>query len=126
MGTVHSYLHASFHYFTSSADLILSVICNELGRASGKWYKIGVSMGIPRHVLNQLKKDEDPLSAVIDYWLRGNVTDPVTPISWKSIVAALESNYVGESGLARQIKSKYCQPEDTNEERGKLCDISIP
>ncbi len=84
-----------------------------------KWFRIGIQLGIPRSTLEKFKKDEDdPLSAVVNYFLKGNVKK-LSPISWKSIVAALESEYVGESGIAEQIIEEYCKPEDTKVEKGK-------
>ncbi len=93
-------------------------ICNALASIKIKWYELGIQLGIPRNKLLEFKKEDDPLSAVVDYWLRGNVTESVDPISWKSIVAALKSEYVGEPGLAEQISKKYCQEEDTKVETG--------
>ncbi len=92
------------------ADLTLRTICKELGRASHKWFKIGILLGIPRHVLKQYEKEDDPLSAVIDYWLEGNAEATAAPISWYSITEALDS--VKEAALADKISKKYCQQED--------------
>ena len=61
----------------------------------------------------------DPLSAVMDYWLRGNITEPAVPISWKSIVMTLKSEYVGEPGLAEHISKKHCyQQVNADVEKG--------
>ena len=89
----------------------LRIICNVLGSIKSKWLVIGVQLGIPRNKLEEFKKEDDPLSAVIDYWLKRNVRESVVPISWQSIVAALKSVYVDESGLADEINKKYCQEE---------------
>ena len=78
----------------------------ELGKVAHKWFKIGVQLGVPLHKLKEFEKEADPLSAVIDYWLNGNVEGVL--ISWKSIVAALESSHVDETGLAHRISKKYC------------------
>ncbi len=64
------------------------------------WFKIGVQLGIPHSKLLEFEEMRDPLAAVIDYWLKGNVTESASPISWNSIVTALKSAYVGEPGLA--------------------------
>ncbi len=97
----------------SLAGLDLKSICNALGSIKTKWHLIGIQLGIPRCKLLEFKKEEDPLSAVVDYWLQGNVTESVSPISWKSILAALKSEYVGEPGLAEQLSKKYCQQGET-------------
>ena len=75
---------------------------------------IGVQLGIPKNKLKEFKKEDDPLSEVVDYWLSGNVTESVVPISWKSVVAALKSGHVGEPGLAEEI----CTKHDAKVEKG--------
>ena len=92
-----------------SADLDLRTICNLLGSVKSKWFEIGIQLGIPRHKLVEFRKEDDPLSAAIDYWLKGNVLDSVVPISWASIVAALKSEHVDETAVADRINSEYCQ-----------------
>ena len=81
-----------------------------------KWFKIGVQLDVPRHKLKEFEKEDDPLSAVIDYWLNGNVEG--VPVSWRSIVAALESSHVGEIGRANRISMKYCQQQNTLQDNG--------
>ena len=85
----------------SLACLNVRTICKELGEVAYKWYKIGVQLGISRGKLKEFEKEDDPLSAVIDYWLNGNVEG--VPVSWRSVVAALKSSHVGETGLANKI-----------------------
>ena len=103
----------STHYcYVNIPDLVLRVICNELGRVSLKWFRIGIQLGIPHYKLKEFEEERDPLSAIIEYWLNGNVLESAAvPISWKSIVAALKADSVGEPGLAEQIYKKYCQQE---------------
>ena len=74
-----------------------------------KWFEIGIQLGVPHHKLMEFRKEEDSLSAAIDYCLRGNVEG--APLSWASVVKALQSSHVGETGLAKRIKNKYCQNE---------------
>ena len=75
---------------------------------------------VPRHKLEEFKEDKDPLAAVVDYWLRGNVEG--VSVSWQSIVEALKSGYVGESGLAKRIAKKYCREENINDDgKSRLC-----
>ena len=93
----------------------MKTVSHELGKVGEKWYKIGVQLGIPAHILNKFKKEDDPLIAALSYWLAGNLTVPVIPISWKSIVAALKSHSVEESGLAEDINKKYCEGESIHE-----------
>ncbi len=80
-----------------------------------KWFKIGLQLGIHYHKLQEFKKEEDPLAAVIDYWLKGNVEK--YPLTWESIVIALKSI---ESGLAKRLKRKYCHEEGKVDDAGKI------
>ena len=95
-----------------AAAFDLRSICAALGSIElDTWFKIGVQLGVPHRKLMEFKRGPEPLAAVIDYWLKGNVTESVVPISWKSIVDVLKSEYVGEPGLAEQISQKYCLGE---------------
>ena len=76
-------------------------------------------MGIPHHVLKKFRKEDDPLSAAIDYWLTGNVADSDAPVSWNSIVEALKADSVEESALAEKIQKKYCQPKEKKVDEGE-------
>ena len=87
----------------------MRTVCNELGDIEHKAYKIGIQIGISRSKLLEFEK-EDLLSAAIDYWLCGNVPD--VPVTWGSIVQALESKHVNETGCANRIKAKYCDPKN--------------
>ena len=82
-------------------------MCNELGTVRHKAYDIGIQLGVPRSKMMEFKQQGDLLSAAVDYWLSGNVPD--VPITWESIVEALESDYVGEPGCASKIRTKYCE-----------------
>ena len=66
-------------------------------------------------------KQEDPLSAVIDYWLKGNRTEPVIFVSWKSIVGALEADSVGETGLADEIRKTIANMKTARLEKVRNC-----
>ena len=85
----------------------LRTIYNELAVVKYKWFKIGIQLNVPHHKLKEFEKEEDPLAAVFDYWLKGNVEG--IPLTWTSIVTALE---LSESGLAKRLKKKYCQEKE--------------
>ena len=84
---------------------ILKTLLNDLTPVGDKWRKIGIQLGIPNFKLRIFEKDDDPLINSLDYWLHGNTDIPIT---WESVVAALESPSVGELGLAKELKEKYC------------------
>ena len=92
----------------------------ELGQIKYKLFEIGIQLGISHGKLKEFEKEADPLSAMIDYWLNGNVEE--ASVSWRSVVAALESSHVGETGLANKIKKKYCQQLHPPEEIGQKID----
>ena len=96
----------------------MRTVCNALGSIKTKWFEIGIQLGIARNKLLEFKNEHDPLSAIMDYCLRGNVAKSTAPISWDSIVAALKSDHVGEPGLAEQISKKYYHQEDTKLNKG--------
>ena len=90
-------------------DPTLKDVCSELGDVTHKWFKIGIQLGIPRNLLKQFANETDPLSAAVDYWLKGNAKESAVPVAWKSIVEVLKSKYVGEPALAEEVSKKYCQ-----------------
>ena len=100
-------------FFTSCfpAPLDLKTVCNELGSVKVKSHEIGVMLGLPQHKLLEFQKGDNPLPAIADFWLRGNVEG--AEVSWKSIARALASEFVGEPALAKEISQKYCQVEES-------------
>ena len=93
--------------------LDLSTIYEELVTVRNKWWVIGLELQVPFHKLKEFEQESEPFAAIIDYWLKGNVED--VPVTWRSVVAVLESTSVDEKGLAWTIINKYCQPEtDSN------------
>ena len=83
---------------------------NELEEVKHKAYAIGVQLGIPHSKMVQFKQDGDPLASAVDHWLCGNVPD--VPVYWGALVAALESKQVGETGLAKTLREKYCDQQE--------------
>ena len=90
----------------------MKTVRSELASVNCKRIEIGVQLGISRNTLKKLDSETDPLSAIIDYWLKGNAKDSV-PRTWQSIVAVLESSHVDEYGLAKKIREKYCCCEES-------------
>ncbi len=94
------------YYFDCTVILDLRTICNELALVKHKLSMIGVQLGVPHPKMIDFENSADPLAAVIDYWLRGNVEG--VPLTWRSVVDALMCPHVDEPGLAKHIKEKYC------------------
>ncbi len=95
----------------------MKTICTELATVQHKWFKIGVYTGIPYDILQDFQQEDDPLAAVMDYVLRGNVKKS---LSLKSIVMALKSKHIGETELADTINGKYLHQESTEEHITKM------
>ena len=82
-----------------------------------KWRVIGLKLNVPYHKLMEFEDAKNPFVEVINYWLNGNVKD--VPVTWRSIVTALESSSVSETSLAKKILEKYCPSEPTTN-KGEL------
>ena len=56
------------------------------GQISSKWYSFGLTLGVPKEMLNQLKhhSDEEYLIEVLDYWLRHHLGKP----TWQEVMEA--------------------------------------
>ena len=100
-------------FFTSCfpALLDLKTVCDKLGSVEHKSHKIGVMLGLPQHKLLEFQKGDNPLPAIADFWLHGNVEG--AEVSWKAIATALASDFVGELALAKEIRQNFCQVEES-------------
>ena len=74
-----------------------------------KGSRIAIQLGVPFETIQELKKEEDPLAAILYYCLKGNAEKTLT---WELIVEALKSSHVNEGGLAADIEKKYCKKEE--------------
>lgn len=86
----------------------MRTICNELANVAYKSFKIGTQLGVPYPKLKEFEKDDDHLSSTFHYLL-SNGTPGSIPLTWMHIVEALNSDHVGEHGLAKAISSKFCK-----------------
>ena len=100
------------------ASLNLRTLCNELGGVKHKAYQISIQLGISHAKLMELKQDGNLLVGALDFWLSGNVPD--VPVTWASIVVALKSEFVNETGCASTIRAKYCPCENSEDEKGNI------
>ena len=71
-----------------------------------KYTQIGVQLGVSYNKLQEFKKEDFPLAALLNYCLQGNVEGQ--PLTWRAIVDALRSDTVEEAKLAQKIEKKYC------------------
>ena len=98
--------YATCAIYSYAVKLDLRTIHKELATVAYKWFKIGIQLGVPYHKLKEFEKDNDPLASTFHYLL-SNGTTGGAPLSWVSIVEALNSDHVGEHGLAMSICDKY-------------------
>ena len=103
--------------FSDSLDL--KTVCNELGEVAYKTYQIGIQLGVSHGKMKMFMKEEHGLSAAVNYWLCGNVSG--VPVCWESVVTMLESTQVGETGLARVLRAKYCGQQDEVQDDDSEC-----
>ena len=82
-------------------------ITNEFGSVIDKWFQIGVQLGVSEAKLHQIEANyrtvERCFSEMISFCLNGNTR---VAVSWKSLIDALESQFVNEKGLANQLREK--------------------
>ena len=68
------------------------------------WREICIQLNISNKKLHDFEKFDDPFTECLDYWLNGN-TD--VPITWGSVVTALESPHVNCNFLAERLREKW-------------------
>ena len=93
----------------------LKTLLNELVPVRHMWRKICIQLNIPWNKLLEFEKFEDPFTECLDYWLDGN-TD--VPITWGSVVAALESPDISQNLIAERLRKKWTTSEQIYEKTG--------
>ena len=73
-----------------------------------KWIDIGIQLGIDYHVLKGLGQQYSNdsrrcLTEMLQYWLDGNAANGKSHVNWETIIEALKSPSVNESGIAEKI-----------------------
>ena len=75
-----------------------------LADINDKWYDIGLSLLVPRNVLNRRKRSGDSnhtkLSKVISFW----ITNQPSPVTWERVITGLESPFVNNKEKADLIR----------------------
>ena len=89
----------------------LDLLTQELRPAQHKWKSIGEELRYyfnADDILRQYSDDGDRLREMLSTQLQGPY------ITWRNIVDALRSPFVGQSQLADELEAKYCHSEFTN------------
>ena len=89
----------------------LKDLMNELAPAIDRYHFIGIELGISIEKLKCIKKDYPQetdmcFSEMLSNWLNNSEN-----ISWKAVISALESPFVGHKTLAAELKEKYTTPQ---------------
>ena len=77
--------------FVEGALTLESLLVYLRERVTFKWYRFGVSLGVPSNVLEKFVKDsekyseEKALIEVLKYWLKNHPTEP----TWRDVASAL-------------------------------------
>ena len=90
-------------------ELDFAELSNELVDVTDKWRPFGVQLRISNSKLNVIEKnnssEEERFSAVLEYWM-DNPSEKA-PLTWETIVKALESPNVEKGALAKKIRKEY-------------------
>ena len=94
----------------------LGLLLEELLDVCTNWYHLGIQlkqnfMGLDG-IREQFPDSRDWLLEMLKTWL-----DTTLKPSWKTLTDALRSRSVGESQLANDLETKYCQVKDTHESK---------
>ena len=89
----------------TASDDLLEVLEQLTTLTQGKFWKLGLKLGLISSTLDKLKdsyNSDEFGQHVMQAWL--NQEDKVTDTSWRSLVDALESKLVMERVVAQQIR----------------------
>ena len=67
-----------------------------------KYHKLGLKLGLKSSTLSKLESDDEFGQHVMEAWL--NHEDNVKNPTWKCLIAALQSPYVGQTVTAQQVR----------------------
>ena len=85
--------------------LNLSTVYKLLLPIASLWYQLGVALGLAPY-LDKIKtnnhRDGQRLQAVLYHW----ENNTVRPYTWNTLIAALDSSYVGLKNLAAKMKDR--------------------
>ena len=91
----------------------IGLLLEELLDVQTKWYNLGLQLNLTVSTQDRIKTEfSDPREQLLEMlktWLSAGYQ------SWKTLTNALRSRNVGESQLADDLETKYCQVKDTLE-----------
>ena len=98
------HLYAGLEILTISD---LEKVQSKIWEARTKWYHLGLLLGVPVDTLDVIQYNhptncDQCFTDMINVWLRASDLQR----TWEALAKALESPQVGQSNLAKQIRSK--------------------
>lgn len=85
----------------------LKTVLKALYKSRTKWYYVGLDLGVPEDVLEDIEKRRDDLVDCLREMLKV-VLKREEPVTWRVVVEALRSPTVGLDQLAEEVEAKYC------------------
>ena len=108
--SISAWYHASLVYagpeVLTTSDL--ANIQSTIWEARTKWYHLGLRLGVSVHTLDAIQYNHPTdcdrcFTDMIKEWLKASVSD--LQRTWEALAEALDSPQVGQSDLAKQIRS---------------------
>ena len=87
--------------FLASDDL-LDVLEQLSDLAASKYWRLGLKLGLKSSTLNKLESGDKLGWHIMEAWL--NQEDNVKNPTWESLIAALQSPYVGQKVTAQRVR----------------------
>ena len=97
------------HCSLPTLDLTLSDVLEETVTASGKWYEIGLRLGVSDWKLDCIRSEQLKLTERLRETLKAWLQQGKTESTWMTLVEALRSKTVEEYQLADALNHRYCQ-----------------
>ena len=85
-----------------ASDDLLDVLEQLSNLTVSKYRRLGLKLGLKPTTLSNLESDDEFGWHVMEAWL--NQVDNVKDPTWKCLIAALQSPYVGQNVTAQQVR----------------------
>ena len=83
-------------------------VSKALSGVATKWRLIGLSLGLPQYVLENVEQSCPTLKEQVGGMVREWLSRAGSDASWQKLIEVLRSGVVAESKLAHELESRYC------------------
>jgi ankyrin repeat protein len=83
-------------------------VSKALSGVASKWRLIGLSLGLPQYVLENVEQSYPTLKEQVGGMVREWLSRAGSDASWQKLIEVLRSGVVAESKLAHELESRYC------------------